>query len=280
MFSNWKIKLNTVILACILWLFVVHNQHYETYLDIPLVPTHLRQNKIIVSDIPKTVPVRFAGSGKDLQILKFLATPYIDLDLHTINYFYDYPIRLEFVVMPSGSRATPIAIGEPDTVKILLEDLEEKYLPVKPAITFNTEPGYTQVGGIRVSPESVLVRGPRKQVRSLSFVETETRKFPDLAKSIRSYLQVEKPESTLLTLDPSEVSIRIEVDKIAERTFKHIPVLPDKKMQGRRMIVEPSRVEVTLRGSAKVLTALTSDSIHAYVPSPSGLPQDRIIALS
>ena len=64
---------------------------------------------------------------------------------------------------------------------------------------------------------------------------------------------------------PSEVSITVDVDRIAQRELLRIPVGAINIPSGRRVQVEPSRVDVFITGPAKILAELTEDSIDAFI---------------
>jgi len=262
---NWKIKISVFFLAFLLWFFVVHIQTYETVIDVPIQLTKLKPGKIIVSEIPKTVKVRFSGLGKDLQVIKYLSHPYLELDLHTINYFYDYPLQLSFIILPSGVHVIPESFTESDTVKVLLEDIENSVVPITAKIDLRPQSGHTRVGLVKIQPDSVIITGPRSRVRSIQCIETEERIYLNASKSISEKINLMNPHPKWITMEPSKANISFTIDKIAERTLKRVPINAEKTPSGRMAVMEPSVVDVWLRGSANLLASLTVDSVKATV---------------
>jgi len=253
-----------LVLAIFLWLFVVLNQQYETAIDIPLNIVEMKTNKVLISEVPENVAVKFSGSGKDLLILKYIQQASVDLDIHTINYFYDYPIQMEFIVTPPALDVEPLYLIGPDTAMIRLEDQLVKRIPVIPNITVRSEPGYTLGGSITTIPDSVTVSGPQTVVRRLRRIETEERSYEGLQAPMEDVVSIIEVGKKVI-IAPSHVRVNIPVDKISERVITQIPVTTSRIIPGRRILLEPSIVDVRVLGPASRLSDLTADSIVVNV---------------
>lgn len=271
---QWYVKIYVFLLAIVLWALAVSNQSYETIMDIPLVPVQIKSNKIIVSDIPPTVRVRFTGLGKDLLYMRYMQHGRVELDLHTINYFYDYPLQLNYVITPPGLEVTPQSIIAPDTVYIRLEDLETRRMPVLANVEVEPRSGYTMAAPVSVFPESVTVSGPRTIMRRMQYLMTDSLQFADIRRVTHETIPLQIPDETL-TVSPSEVAITIDVDRIAQRELERIPVGAIHIPSGRRVQMEPSRIDVIVTGPAKVLAELSADSIDAFVNLREWTPERR-----
>ncbi|HEB84465.1 MAG TPA: YbbR-like domain-containing protein [Bacteroidetes bacterium] len=271
---QWKIKLNLLLLAILLWFFVVNQQVYETEMQVPLVLAKMKPNKILVSDVPVTAQVKFSGPGKDLLILRYIQHPRVELDIHTINYFYDYPVRTDQVVLPPGMNVTPLAVIEPETVKVILEDEYLERLPVVPRIEVTPQAGYMVPGRVTLDPESVLVVGPRSLMRRLRKVETEERVFVGLNKSRDEMVPVARSSKRLRT-EPEQVRVHIPIDRIGERKISRVPVQISRVPRSRRAIIEPSTVTVRVRGAAGRLAGLTADSLLVGLSYRDWKPDQR-----
>lgn len=253
-------KLYMFILAIILWFFVVTNQVYETGMDVPLDIIEMKPNKILVSDVPTSVAVRFSGSGKDLLIMKYFQPARLELDIHTINYFYDYPLTTDYVVTPPGLDVQPLYIIGPDTVNVRLEDEQMQRLPVIPRIEVRPEAGYTLSKPVSTSPESVTVVGPQSVIRRLRSIESEERIFVGLREPTQQDVPLVVPDKRV-RVTPSHVQTEITIDKIGERLLQRVPVVAQQVPEGRSVILEPSTVDVRVQGPSERLAQLTTDSI-------------------
>ncbi len=273
---QWKMKLYLFSLAVILWFFVINNQTYETVIDIDLLPVKVKPNKVLVSEIPEKVEVRFTGKGKDLLILNHIQQAYLELDLHTINYFFDYPIRLTQIVIPHGLDVTAEAIVAPETVKVILEDELLKRVPVIPRADLQLQPGYMLVGSIKAEPDSVDISGPKNQMRNLRNIETEELALEKIKQDVNENIPLALPSPDQMSVNPHSVSILATVDKIAQRKLERIPVGAVRIPHGRRVSLEPPSINVTLKGSARRLAKITPDSIDAYVNLNRWNPEQKL----
>jgi len=261
---NWQVKLYMFLLAILLWFFVVTNQTFETGLEVPLDIIDMKPNKILVSDIPKTISVRFSGPGKDLLVMKYIQPAKLELDIHTINYFYDYPIIPDFVVVPPGLTIQPLYIIGPDTVNIRLEDQLTVRLPVRPRVEIQPEPGYILSRPVSTAPESVTVSGAQSRVRRLRWVETEERIFVGLKNSVEQDVPLVNPDQRM-RVTPMYVRSQILIDKLGERLIQRVPVTPLNVPAGRLVELEPSTIDLRVQGPSQRLAQLTQDSLAAVI---------------
>ncbi len=272
---QWHIKLYVIGLAFALWFFTVNNQVYETVIGVELVPIGTKAGKIIVSEIPQEAQVRFSGLGKDLLIMKYLQPPRLELDIHTINHYYEYPLRTGYVITPTGLNVTAEEIIDPLVVEIRLENLDTTYVPVIPNVEVLLQSGYMLASGVDVEPDSVMAVGPRSIIRELGFFETEAQVYTDVMRPSRYIVSIQVPDSRYLTVFPLEVNVILDVDQIAERMITRIPVGAVRIPRGRRVQIEPSRVDVTVKGPARILATLTEDSLDATVNLRRWTPEQQ-----
>ncbi|MBD3166142.1 hypothetical protein GF324_06070 [bacterium] len=263
---RWPVKLNVLILAAMLWVFVAGNQTYEVEMPVEINPVKTRPGKVVISEIPRYATARVSGTGKDLVVLKYIQHPVLELDLHTIREYYNYPLKTEFVITPPGMNVRVESILEPDTVYVRLGNRVSKRVPVEPQVTVQPKMGYTLLQDIEVVPDSVTVSGPTDLMRSIQAISTEERTFVDVHKRmVEDEVPLELPEDDALSVEPKIVLVRLHLDRIAEHTMERIPVGAVRVPLGRRASVEPSRIDVILQGPASKLAALEQDSIDAFV---------------
>ncbi|MBS1262796.1 MAG: hypothetical protein MAG453_02160 [Calditrichaeota bacterium] len=256
---DWHIRLYMLLLAILLWLVVVMTQEYETTINVPVVHMNTRPDKILVSDIPSSVPVRFSGKGKDLMMLMFFRPARLELDLQAVDRDYAYPLHTELVEVPAGISAVPLVLPGQDTIRVVLEDRITRTLPVRPQVEIRTRPGYVLSDSLRVTPDSVRVSGPETVVSRIERMQTQERVFVGLAGSIEETVPLVAGKRVQLT--PPEVRIQIEVDRLGERTIKRVPIEVRGSTRGRTVILEPSVVDVHVKGPASRLAYLTADSL-------------------
>ena len=264
--------LAALVLASIVWLHAVTEHSYRREFVIPLqletqIPDADGSGYLIVSNAPpSSVRVLVSGSGKDL--LRVSGD--------------DFALRLR----PSSDRAstpqtyaltadqveilTTISVEiegvlYPSEITVILEPLVHKEVPVRPQLALGIADSYTQVGEPRIEPERVQVAGPRSRVEALDAVRTDSLIRDQIREDLDVSLALRVDAERLLRLSQSHVRLRIDVQELAEYPIAGVPVAV-RNAGGREVVVEPSRVQVRVRGGADVIGHLDPEAdLELYV---------------
>ena len=273
MFKNYRVKINLILLAIFLWIFVVTGREYETEIDIPLVVNDIKAGKTLVNEIPSTVRVLFKGMGRGLIAVQSFEKAQLELDLSTINFFYDFPLRLDQIKFSSNLSIEPILIIYPDTVKIRLEKLVEANLDVKPVAAVTTVPGYVIVGEAKASPAKVIVSGPASVMKDIEYIETKEINKSDLESDLKEKVKLVLPHPRMhASLD--EVQVHVKVERLTEVNYRSVPVHVENPPSPYLVRLDPENVSVKVRGSVSKIKNLTKDQIIATISFPGQWSED------
>jgi YbbR domain-containing protein len=153
---------------------------------------------------------------------------------------------------------------EPTETEIVLESLESKEVRVEVPRLGQLRSGLT-LDGIQISPKTVIVRGPRTEVRQLKSVETEPIDLRELEGSEKVELRL-RGAGSQATLSTEKVSALIEVSQIpSERTFKGRTVELRAVVGLGNLRVEPAEVSVVVSAPADIVSNIESHQIIPYV---------------
>lgn len=139
---NWQrnsIKILSVLLAVILWLYVSNEQNpaMEKNINVSLEHTGLGQNYIITGGIPESVRLKVHGSKTQLANLAsgdFRAVVNLpEGETGDVN----VPVQVH---APPGIRVVQVY---PETVTVNIDMLMEKVIPVAVSLRGKPAPGYT-----------------------------------------------------------------------------------------------------------------------------------------
>ena len=144
-FKYYRSRLNLLLLAIFLWLFVVTGREYEAATEIPLVVKNISSDKILISDLPDKVEVRFKGIGRSLIVLNTFFNPQYQLDLSAVKYYSEISLSATSVDVPSGLQIEPVEIINPTKVRITLDDRSEKELVITPSVSLEIRPGFVLI---------------------------------------------------------------------------------------------------------------------------------------
>ncbi len=275
-FKNFGAKIATMIMAIFLWFFVVTSREYSQVLNIPIELTELIDGKVIVNDPPKSAEVRFHGKGTSLLLLTLFGDAHLDLNLASINHFYDFPIRLEQVRWSSSIDVEILEILNPDTVRVELDEEVEATLHVQSMLVVTPAENYVITESVVLSPDTVISRGPKSYLEGLKIIPTQVKNIEKATGSINTKLSLIAPEGSKINLIPEEVRAFVRIEKLETRTMSSIPVRVIPATAGQSNFCEPSVIDVMIRGAQSRVEAIDRGQIIVSVsvegnPSGSGI---------
>ena len=263
LFADWGLKFGALLLGGGLWFHAVTEHSFHREFDIPLVvadPANPTGGSPIVlaSPPPATVRVLVRGVGKDL--LRTSGSDFV-LGVEPRSREPDtLAIRLRpaQVVGHPEYEITVEQVVEPRELSLRVDRRAERSVPVRPRIGLRIADAYTQVGGVRVSPDSVRMVGPAGQVRSVEAIETDSLFEEEVRADVDRKVAVRPPEDTMIRLSTEEVRITVDVQELAEYEIPEVPVLVRGGPPG--AVARPARVTVRIRGGADLIGALDPES--------------------
>lgn len=203
--GNIALKASAVVLAVILWLFVISKGQTEMSLSVP----------IEYSNIPSGLEIKRAEKSANI-IIRTHESLSKNIRQDNVRVYVDvskakkgegvFPIKKGDVKLPYG--ATVIEI-EPPTVKIVLEETVSKKVAIKPAIIGSPGNGY-YVKYIEISPKEAVIKGAKSEVREVGSIKTEPVDITGLVEDFRQEVGLEVLNSNIRTkIDKVDVHIRI-----------------------------------------------------------------------
>jgi YbbR domain-containing protein len=171
-FRNAGAKLLALIIACVTW-YILSGERRERISErsyrIPLSIVNIPARTIIVSPLPEAVDVRIRGSFTALrQMEPAKLEAVIDL-LGASPGEKRYPLAPEDINVPRGVEV--IAISPPE-VRLSLDAVEEKTLPIVPEITGAPAAG-SHIEEVVAEPRSGRVLGPARTLARMVSLRTE-----------------------------------------------------------------------------------------------------------
>ena len=263
--QNVRIKLGMFMLAVMLWFFVATQRNYERIISVPVKITGMKKNRVITSEVPDRVDVKFQASGRELIRMRFVEEPYLSINLSTIFYYYTFRITPDMIVIPGGLRVIPLDVVQPDSISVMLKEKAEAVLPVTPQLRVNTDAGYILATKPTTIPAQVRVIGPKDQLDELETIKTVFAQVDEARKSGEVVLDLAAPAPYGYRFLPEQVRVIYQVERLTEREFKNVQVSADHVPQGRRLLLEPQTVAISAVGSVTALAALKAANITAWV---------------
>jgi YbbR domain-containing protein len=178
--KNTTLKVISLILAIILWVFVKSKSGGEVGLVVPLEFYRVPSNLIVTNVTDEAINVRIAGSVIQLQRLPTREIR-ARIDLSRAR-----PGMNSFDILPDNfniSKGLDITQISPSSVKVELDHVIEKMVHVKPDVEGKPARGY-RVSKITVEPPFITLQGAEGQLTKLKEIMTEEVNISDLKETV------------------------------------------------------------------------------------------------
>jgi len=284
-FTDTKTKIGIFALTVLIWFFTVLGNKYTYNFNVPLDVRNIVQGKTLKEKIPEKVQASFSGKGIDMLYLLMSTKSSFKfvLDLQNIRWFYDFQLNEYFsdnpekIIIPRTSDVEFDQIIWPDTIHIELDRYSEVRVPVIPQLNIETVPGYIAVDCPRLSPDSVVISGPRTYVRKYKQIKTEEYTQTNLSTPLKIKLKLKVSDTDNVTISPNIIELTQKVEQIGERTIYNIPIDIIEVPKGINVELSPSSISLTVSSGVSLLKNLNPNDIKVYFNfSKSWKPDESI----
>ncbi len=249
---NYLIKLLSLLLAFVLWVYVSNEQNpvREKIINVNLENTELAQSFLITGGMPESVRVRVQGNRIQLANLgtgDFRAV--VDIPEGKTGEMV-LPVR---VIAPSGLRVAQVI---PEEVHITVDRIVERQVPVAVSLRGTPAQGYTALAPV-CQPGTVTVRGPAGVVNKVNQA-TAVVDIQSASADVEHNLAVSLGISDV---SPVPSMVKVTVPIVSTAASKTVPILPQvtgSPADGytvKRSFVEPASVQVF--GPEEVLSGIS-----------------------
>ncbi|KAA3619408.1 MAG: YbbR-like domain-containing protein [Calditrichaeota bacterium] len=265
--KHLKIKLVCFGIALIFWFFIVTANDYTYEVEVRLQVTDIPVGKIIVNEIPQNVKIKLGGEGKYLFSLLFFEDATVKLDLSEVDVERELVIQPAMVDLPRLSQSMEVqSILHPTSVKIVLDDLINKKVPVSHQIICEPLDGYTLIGNIKLLPDSITLSGPKSRLVQIDKIETEPRSLTRQSSAFGGKIELKKfPLNSRIRMETIEINYSADVQKLLQFEFREIPIQVLNTPRRTEVIPLPSSATVTVIGGENYLLSLKPENFYLFV---------------
>ena len=272
-FKNIAFPVGAFLLAVLLWLFVISDNHYSMIIDMPIEARNLNSQKTYLEEVPGHASVILKGKGRDLfksYLLQNYAEFKLVLDLDGISQEYEFILNDYFeknprkVVIPSSHNVSFIEVVYPNRIKIRLDEIMEKKVPVKSNILNLVKDGYIQIGNTQFNPDSLIIIGPKVELNKINEVYTIKDTLFNLAKRNEGTIDIIS-KNRLINYSKEKINYLVDIQQISERIIVDIPIKVINKMQGIRVFPSPQTVSLTVVGGVSQIADINPSDILVVV---------------
>ena len=255
---NWQLKLLSLFLAILLWIFAVFEQPVESTIQIPINYRNIPKGMIIVGNPPKEINVEIKGPRALISRVKNLR-PY------NVSMGGSRPGTVLIKISPSRIDLPPgveIIRIIPSEVEINIDKLITRKISVRTRTKGLLPPGL-ELRRIGVEPVFIKLTGAASQLKNLRYIYTEFIDLSQITSSEALDVELDVGNLTLTEITTRVVRVTISVaKKMILKDFKNIPVEVFGK---KKYILITKLVSLKLYGPQTTLGKLTPSGIHAYI---------------
>ena len=177
-------------------------------------------NGIIPSSENQQMNVSISASGIEILIYR-LINKSINISLSEADFSREKGLvdlrGQEFFIQKQFFENTKLNILNPLFLEFKFSRLEEKVFTVVPQIEINLRAGYLIDSSLKVTPDSILVRGPKSILDTLNSIQSESIIADDLYENFRKKVSLRSiPE---IQLSESKVTVEVAVSRYTEKEF-------------------------------------------------------------
>ncbi len=204
-FENFGLKVSAVLIAVFLWFFVTSQGQSEISLEVPLEFKDIPAELGIASSTAKAVTLTIRGQERFMK----------NLNAQDLRVFLDlgkakpgemvYPVNKEDVKLSFAMTVTNVT---PPSVRVKMEEIVQKTVPVQPQILGSPEKG--AVKSIVVEPRTAVIRGLKSELRKIDMIRTEPFDISHVSGTITEELGLDT-SGTNMNTDISKVKVKVKI---------------------------------------------------------------------
>ncbi len=267
--KNWGVKLTSIILALFLWMAVRGEPPAERVITVPLEivrPVDME----ITGERPSTVELTLRGAASGMWSAQPLPSCRIDLQdaaegEHVVS------LTQANVRLPRASGLEVVAI-RPARVKLVLERTITRIVPVE--VSRGDPPLDLEVYSASVTPQSVVIAGPRTRVQAIREVSTESISLAGRRESFRTSARLAPEDSSVQITPAGPVEVYFQIGARRQlQTIARVPVASEDPS----VTLSPSTLTLSVLVPTSVQRKLVPDDFIASVPAVDLDPAQKVL---
>jgi hypothetical protein len=286
--GNNRIKLLFLFISLFLWFIIKLSQTgYHSASTFKLDYYDLPVDRILLKEGPKSIQIDLQGSGFSLLRYKWFNNNSIAIDINTLPELTDgrrYWLsnkNLRDIESDLGLDETKVLKVKPDTLFFELGRLMSKMVPIETSYKadFDTNQ-FVLYRKIRLSPDSVLVTAPAKELWKIKQIYTKPILLGEPSDSIQVEASLDLPEVENFQTNVGSTMATFEFTSLAEAKIK-LPIIAINKPDSMLIEIIPNKAEVLYRTALRDFKELRADEFLVYADFKDVAlnPEARFISL-
>ena len=205
--------------AFFFWLLTKLSKDYQAVVTFPVEYINIPQDKLLESAPLEKIDIQVKASGFRLFGVSILKNT-IKLDAKKLQrkssskYFLLLDNQRIDIQNQISNNLLINSIAQ-DTIFLNLGQLTSKKVPLKSVFDFSFKLGYHLTNSVTISPDSILVSGPKSQIDTLKYIHLKKLTLKDIYESVNQTLKINEI-SDVIKFRTKEAKVFAEVDRFTE----------------------------------------------------------------
>jgi YbbR domain-containing protein len=211
--KNWVLKLVSLFFALFLWYFVVGEDKVDMNVTIPVEIVNLPRDLVISNQYKKQIEVTVSGQR---SLIRGMSEQHINRSVDLSKAAPGTVVVQNHPDSISLPRGLNILRVQPPTITLLLDQLIQKELPIKPILVGKVHKDF-RLDSVTVDPPKLEISGPRSILDQEENVSTSPIDINGLNQSTVKQIPLAlKPEISDLIGEPI-VAVRLSISELREK---------------------------------------------------------------
>jgi hypothetical protein len=255
--DNIGTKLISIVIAFVIWFYVIESQRIEVSLRLPI-DYVTEKNIVIGSDAPKMMSVKVlvpkAFSKFVQQNIKVNLSGY---DVGQASYKF-FPENLS---LPPGGRVLEMI---PEEISFHLEAIKKVQVPIRLELSGAPKAPY-RVKQARVQPESVWISGPESHIQAIKEIVTRPVNVSNLTETMEKNLDLDFPSLGVTYIGSDVPRVKVEIESSKEVSRFRLRNIEIKVLSDFNVKLSEKSVVVFVRAPAELLNSLNQGHVFGEI---------------
>lgn len=222
-YNTGKIKkfLFFLFLAILFWVLTKFSREYTATVDATIIYKSIPNETLLTENNPEELSFDLTTNGFEFLYYK-LKNPTVTIQIS------DYYQKGNKTVTLSDAQLTSLISSQLDknltvknvsidTLKINLELLVSKKVPVFSKAEIDYREGFMSLETLQIKPDSVQVSGPLEVINAIDSIPTISKKYTGIDSNFSETIKIETPDATSVSITPETVLISLNVQEFTQK---------------------------------------------------------------
>ena len=249
----------------LVWISVNLGSEFQAVIEVPCAIENLPDDIAVSDALPSSLKIKVKGNG--WAILQASVMPNLEflLDFAHITakdtLFFGTAIH-ERINFPGN---LVVVSSAPESILIRVDQKISKTVPIIPIVHSQFRQGFDIVGPVKSIPEKVTLYGSRSLLSSIHNWSTKSITLFDVFAPTSVGVQLSDSMQLEIEKNVATATIEFDVQTIAERTFKNIPISVNLVPSNREVFIIPNSITIIVRSGVYTISQISEKNFSAYI---------------